>query len=62
MYITLLIYVCSEMTPTTATLLADVIASVGIPAGVFNVVHGVGPRAGQAIVEHRYTPTIIVPS
>jgi aminomuconate-semialdehyde/2-hydroxymuconate-6-semialdehyde dehydrogenase len=41
------------MTPTTASLLADVIASVGIPAGVFNLVHGIGPRCGQAIIEHR---------
>jgi aminomuconate-semialdehyde/2-hydroxymuconate-6-semialdehyde dehydrogenase len=43
----------SEETPSTATLLADVLAEVGLPAGAFNVVHGFGPNsAGQFLVEH----------
>ncbi|MBR56751.1 MAG: 2-hydroxymuconic semialdehyde dehydrogenase [Myxococcales bacterium] len=42
----------SELTPTTATLLAEVIHEAGVPAGVFNLVHGLGQEAGQAIVGH----------
>ena len=38
----------SEETPATATLLAEVMESSGVPAGVFNVVHGFGPdSAGE---------------
>ncbi len=42
----------SELTPATATLFAEVCAEAGLPAGVLNVVHGRGPGAGQALVEH----------
>ncbi len=43
----------SEETPATASLLADVMNEVGLPAGVYNVVHGYGPdSAGEAIVRH----------
>lgn len=43
----------SEETPHTATLLAEVFDAVGVPPGVFNLVHGFGPgSAGAAIVEH----------
>ena len=42
----------SELTPLTANLLAEVIHEVGLPAGVVNIVHGLGSEAGQAIVEH----------
>ena len=42
----------SELTPATATLFAEVCAAAGLPAGVLNVVHGRGPGAGQALVEH----------
>lgn len=43
----------SEETPSTATLLAEVMNEVGIPAGVYNVVHGFGPgSAGEAITRH----------
>ena len=38
----------SEETPSTATLLADVMQEAGIPDGVYNVVHGFGPdSAGE---------------
>jgi aminomuconate-semialdehyde/2-hydroxymuconate-6-semialdehyde dehydrogenase len=40
----------SEETPGTATLLAEVMHAVGMPAGVFNLVHGFGPdSAGEFI-------------
>lgn len=43
----------SEETPATATLLADVMREVGVPHGVYNVVHGFGPgSAGEALVQH----------
>ncbi len=43
----------SEETPATATLLGEVMNEVGIPPGVYNVVHGFGPgSAGEAIVQH----------
>jgi aminomuconate-semialdehyde/2-hydroxymuconate-6-semialdehyde dehydrogenase len=42
----------SEMTPQTATFLAKVMDDIGLPKGVFNLVHGLGPQAGQAIIEH----------
>ena len=43
----------SEETPSTAVLLAQVMQDVGMPPGVFNVVHGFGPNsAGEALVSH----------
>ncbi len=42
----------SEMTPMTASALADVLRDVGAPAGVFNVVHGTGVNAGAPLVAH----------
>ena len=43
----------SEETPATATLLADAIKEAGIPAGVYNVVHGFGPdSAGEFLTQH----------
>ena len=42
----------SEMTPLTANLLAETLDELNLPAGVFNLVHGLGPEVGQAIVEH----------
>jgi aminomuconate-semialdehyde/2-hydroxymuconate-6-semialdehyde dehydrogenase len=41
-----------EWAPLTASLLADVTAEAGLPDGVFNVVQGLGPRAGAALSAH----------
>ncbi|USJ28512.1 2-hydroxymuconic semialdehyde dehydrogenase [Ensifer adhaerens] len=43
----------SEETPSTTALLGEVMNTVGIPAGVFNVVHGFGPgSAGEFLTKH----------
>ena len=42
----------SELTPMTAFLLSKACMDAGLPPGVLNIVHGLGPKAGQAIVEH----------
>ena len=42
----------SEMTPTTASLLAEVFNEVGAPKGIFNVIHGLGAEAGGPLVDH----------
>lgn len=43
----------SEETPSTASLLAEVLEAAGLPAGAYNVVHGFGPgSAGQFLTEH----------
>jgi aminomuconate-semialdehyde/2-hydroxymuconate-6-semialdehyde dehydrogenase len=43
----------SEETPSTATLLGEVMKEAGIPDGVYNVVHGFGPgAAGELLTRH----------
>ena len=43
----------SEETPATATLLGEVMNAVGVPKGVYNVVHGFGPdSAGAFLTSH----------
>lgn len=42
----------SEVTPLNSYVLAEVMAEVGVPAGVFNLVTGTGPVVGEAIVNH----------
>ncbi len=42
----------SEMTPMTAHLLAKACIEAGLPPGILNIVHGLGPKAGQAIIDH----------
>ena len=42
----------SEVTPLNAFLLAEVIEAAGLPAGVFNLVTGIGPVVGEAIAAH----------
>jgi aminomuconate-semialdehyde/2-hydroxymuconate-6-semialdehyde dehydrogenase len=48
----------SELTPTTAALLADLCTDAGLPAGVLNIVHGLGSKAGAALVAHPSVGTI----
>src|SRR3546814_5828618 len=42
----------SEITPMTATMLGELAAKIGFPAGVLNIVHGLGPKVGEAMVVH----------
>jgi aldehyde dehydrogenase (NAD+) len=42
----------SEHTPVSAHAFATVCCEVGLPDGVLNVVQGLGPEAGAALVEH----------
>jgi len=48
----------SELTPMTAHLLTELCQQAGLPPGVFNVVHGLGAKAGAALVGHPQVPTI----
>lgn len=42
----------SELTPLTANALAEVLHEIGLPPGAFNLLHGLGPEVGQALIEH----------
>lgn len=43
----------SEETPSSATLLAEVMDEAGLPAGAFNLIHGFGPNsAGEFLVSN----------
>ena len=42
----------SELTPLSANLLAEIMDEAGVPAGVFNLVHGAGPTVGSAMSRH----------
>ncbi len=42
----------SEMTPSSASALAQLALEAGFPPGVLNIVHGAGATAGQALVDH----------
>ena len=42
----------SEVAPLTAFILAEIIDEAGVPAGVFNLVTGVGPVVGEALAAH----------
>jgi aminomuconate-semialdehyde/2-hydroxymuconate-6-semialdehyde dehydrogenase len=48
----------SEITPMTAYLLSELCIEAGLPAGVLNIVHGLGSKAGNAIISHRDIPLI----
>jgi aminomuconate-semialdehyde/2-hydroxymuconate-6-semialdehyde dehydrogenase len=48
----------SELTPTTAHLLAEICQEAGLPPGVFNVIHGYGAKVGAALVAHPGVPTL----
>ncbi len=42
----------SEVTPLSATMLGELAADIGFPAGVLNIVHGLGRDAGEPLVVH----------
>ena len=42
----------SEITPMTAFLLGDICRTAGLPPGVLNIVHGLGPKVGAAMSAH----------
>ena len=42
----------------TAYLLSELCIEAGLPAGVHNIVHGLGPKVGAAITEHPDVPMI----
>jgi 5-carboxymethyl-2-hydroxymuconic-semialdehyde dehydrogenase len=42
----------AEWSPLTAQILAEIAQEAGLPAGVWNVVHGMGETAGKALTEH----------
>lgn len=48
----------SEITPMTAFLLSEICIEAGLPAGVLNIVHGLGAKVGNAIVSHTHIPLI----
>lgn len=48
----------SEVTPMTAFRLSELCREAGLPAGVLNVVHGLGAKAGAALVAHPRVPAI----
>ena len=43
----------SEITPYTAFLFSKICMEAGLPAGVLNIVHGLGAKAGNAMVSHK---------
>lgn len=42
----------SEIAPADAAILAEIMDEAGVPAGVFNLVHGDGPGVGSALSVH----------
>lgn len=48
----------SEDVPHTANLLTEVLLEAGLPPELFQLVHGLGPTVGRALVEHPDVPVI----
>jgi 5-carboxymethyl-2-hydroxymuconic-semialdehyde dehydrogenase len=48
----------AEWTPLSASLWPEIFTEASLPAGVANLVHGIGDEAGQALVEHPEVPLI----
>jgi len=43
----------AELSPISASLLVEIAEQAGLPAGVWNVVNGLGEDAGRALTEHK---------
>ena len=48
----------SELSPMTADRLGQILLEAGVPKGVFNLVHGYGRTAGEALVKHPDVRTV----
>lgn len=48
----------SELAPMTAWRLSEICQEAGLPPGVLNIVHGLGSKAGAALVQHEAIRTI----
>lgn len=48
----------AEFTPLSASLWAGIFEEAGLPEGVFNLVHGLGEEAGDALVKHPDVPLV----
>ncbi|WP_242491782.1 5-carboxymethyl-2-hydroxymuconate semialdehyde dehydrogenase [Actinomyces minihominis] len=48
----------AEFTPLSASLWGNIFAEAGVPAGVFNLVNGLGETAGDSLVKHPDVPLI----
>jgi acyl-CoA reductase-like NAD-dependent aldehyde dehydrogenase len=48
----------SEVAPINAFIFAEIVDEVGLPKGVFNMVTGLGPVVGEAIVAHPKTDMV----
>lgn len=48
----------SEVTPVTAAMLGEICNEAGMPAGVLNIIHGLGGKVGSAITEHPEIPML----
>jgi aminomuconate-semialdehyde/2-hydroxymuconate-6-semialdehyde dehydrogenase len=48
----------SEVTPMTAYLFSKICIEAGLPKGVLNIVHGLGPKVGAALSVHPQIPVI----
>jgi 5-carboxymethyl-2-hydroxymuconic-semialdehyde dehydrogenase len=48
----------AEWSPLSASVLPEIVEEAGLPAGVLNIVHGIGEQAGAALVDHPDVPVI----
>ena len=48
----------AEFAPLSASLWPRIVTEAGLPEGVFNLVHGIGEVAGQALVDHPDVPRV----
>lgn len=48
----------AEWSPLSASLWPEIVEEAGLPDGVFNIVHGIGEVAGQALVDHPGVPLL----